>query len=68
MDGSPMCKNKRTYSETILSKKESLHIIMIQQITQLQMQSIDDENNKYFISSHNTYHFVCSITCTNSKT
>ena len=31
---------------------------MIHQVTKLQMQSIDEENNKYFISSHTMYHFV----------
>ena len=31
---------------------------MIHQVTQLQMQSIDEENSKYFISSHKMYHFV----------
>ena len=31
---------------------------MIHQVTQLHMQSIDEENNKYFISSHKMYHFV----------
>ena len=40
------------------SKKKSLHVKMIHQVTQLQMQSIDEENNKYFISSHKMYHFV----------
>ena len=40
------------------SKKKSLHVKMIHQVTQLQMQSIDDENSKYFISSHKMYHFV----------
>ena len=58
MDGSPMCRNKRTDSKTILSKKKSLHIKMIHQVTQLQMQSIDQENNYYFISSHKMYYYV----------
>ena len=58
MDGSPMCKNKRTDSKTIKSKKKSLHVKMIHQVTQLQMQSSDEENNKYFISSHKMHHFV----------
>ena len=40
------------------SKKKSLHVKMIHQVTQLQLQSIDDENNKYFIPSHKMYHFV----------
>ena len=31
---------------------------MIHQVAQLQMQSIDEENNTYFISSHKMYHFV----------
>ena len=40
------------------SKKKSLHVKMIHQVTQLQMQSIDEENSKHFISSHKMYHFV----------
>ena len=40
------------------SKKKSLHVKMIHQVTQLQMHSIDEENSKYFISSHKMYHFV----------
>ena len=31
---------------------------MIHQVTQLQMQSSDDENSEYFISSHQMIHFV----------
>ena len=53
-----MCKNKRIDSETILSEKESLHVKMIHHVMQLQMQSIDKENNKYLISSHKMYNFV----------
>ena len=49
MNGSPM---ERTDSKTMKSKKKSLHVKMIHQVTQLQMQSIDEGNNKYFISSH----------------
>ena len=44
MDGSPMCKNK-TDSKTIKSKKKCLHVTMIHQVTQLQMQSIEELNN-----------------------
>ena len=31
---------------------------MIHQVTQLQMQSSDDENSEYFISSNKMIHFV----------
>ena len=31
---------------------------MIHHVTQFQMQSSDDENSKYFISSHKMIHFV----------
>ena len=58
MDGLPMCKSKRTDSKTMKSKKKILHVQMIHQVIQLQMQSIDIENNKYFISSNKMYHFV----------
>ena len=40
------------------SKKKSLHVKMIHQVTHLQMQGIDEENSKYFISSHKMYNFV----------
>ena len=40
------------------SNKKSLHVKMIHQETQLQMQSIDEENSKYFISSQKMNHFV----------
>ena len=43
---------------TMKSKKKSLNVKIIHQVTQLQMQSIDEENSKYFISSHKMYHFV----------
>ena len=49
------------------SKKKSLHVKMIHQVTQLQMQSIDEENNKYFISSHKMYHFVLIYNQKNSS-
>ena len=58
MDGSPMCKKKTTDSETIQSKKKCLLIKMIHQVTQLQKQSMKEQNNKYFISSHKMYHCV----------
>ena len=50
MDGSSMCKNKRLDSKMILSKKESLHVKMIHQVTQLQMQSIDKENISFLLT------------------
>ena len=55
MNGSPML---RTDSKMMKSKKKGLHVKMIHQVTQLQMQSIDEENSKYFISSHTIYHYV----------
>ena len=58
MHGAPMCKNKRTDSKKILSKKKSLHVEIIHQVTPLQMQSNDEGNNKYFICSHKIYHCV----------
>ena len=68
MDGSPMCKNKRTDSKIIKSKKNRLHVKMIHQVTQLQMQSIEEQNNKYFISSHKIYHnYKCKVLMKKSK-
>ena len=61
IDSSPMWKNKSTNSKTMKSKKKSLHVKMIHQVTQLQMQSIDEENSKYFISSHKHVSYCTNI-------
>ena len=54
MNGSPKCKKKTTNSESIQSKKKSLHVKNINQVTQLQKQSMKEENNNYF-TCHKMY-------------